>query len=105
MLRTGEQQRSNGQYLYTYKGKDGKNKFVYSWRLEPTDRQPEGKRSGKSLRELETEIENSLNEETAYHGGDVTVLALVESCSQRIREVTVQSIPSGGCAPCIPYGC
>ena len=78
MLRTGEQQRSNGQYLYTYKGKDGKNKFVYSWRLEPTDRQPEGKRSGKSLRELETEIENSLNEETAYHGGDVTVLALVE---------------------------
>ena len=78
MLRTGEQQRSNGQYLYIYKGKGGKNKFVYSWRLEPTDRQPEGKRSGKSLRELETEIENSLNEETAYHGGDVTVLALVE---------------------------
>ena len=78
VLRTGEQQRSNGQYLYTYKGKDGKNKFVYSWKLEPTDKQPEGKRSGKSLRELEKEIEKSLNEELAYHGGDVTVLELVE---------------------------
>ena len=78
ILRTGEQQRSNGQYLYTYKGKDGKNKFVYSWKLEPTDKQPEGKRSGKSLRELEKEIEKSLNEEVAYHGGDVTVLGLAE---------------------------
>ena len=78
ILRTGEQQRSNGQYLYTYKGKDGKNKFVYSWKLEPTDKQPEGKRSGKSLRELEKEIEKYLNEELAYHGGDVTVLELVE---------------------------
>ena len=78
VLRTGEQQRSNGQYLYTYKGRDGKNKFVYSWKLEPTDKQPEGKRSGKSLRELEKEIEKFLNEEVAYHGGDVTVLELVE---------------------------
>ncbi len=78
ILRTGEQQRSNGQYLYTYKGKDGKNKFVYSWKLEPTDKQPEGKRSGKSLRELEKEIEKSLNEEVAYQGGDVTVTELAE---------------------------
>lgn len=78
VLRTGEQQRSNGQYLYTYKGKDKKNHFVYSWKLEPTDKQPEGKRSGKSLRELEKEIEKSLNEEVAYHGGEVTVLELVE---------------------------
>ncbi len=78
ILRTGEQQRSNGQYLYTYKGKDKKNHFVYSWKLEPTDKLPEGKRSEKSLRELEKEIEKSLNEELAYHGGDITVLELVE---------------------------
>ena len=51
ILRTGEQQRSNGQYLYTYKGKDGKNKFVYSWKLEATDSTPQGKRDGLSLRE------------------------------------------------------
>lgn len=78
ILRTGEQQRNNGQYMYTYKGKDGKNKFVYSWKLETTDKLPEGKRSKKSLRELEQEIQKSLNEEVAYHGGDITVLELVE---------------------------
>ena len=78
ILRTGEQQRNNGQYMFTYRGKDGKNHYVYSWKLEPTDKLPEGKRSEKSLRELEKEIEKSLNEELAYQGGDVTVSELVE---------------------------
>ena len=41
----GEQQRSNGQYLYIYKGKGGKNKFVYSWRLEPLPLERVEKRS------------------------------------------------------------
>ncbi len=58
ILRTGEQQRSNGQYLYTYKGKDKKNHFVYSWKLEPTDKQPEGKRSGKSLGNWKKRLKN-----------------------------------------------
>ena len=52
--------------------------YVYSWKLEPTDKLPAGKRECRSLRELEKEIEKSLNEELAYHGGDVTVLELVE---------------------------
>ena len=77
ILRVGEQQRNNGQYMFTYRGKDGKNHYVYSWKLEPTDKLPEGKRSEKSLRELEKEIEKSLNEELAYQGGDVTVSELV----------------------------
>lgn len=78
ILRTGEQQRSNGQYMFTYKGKDKKNHFVYSWKLEPTDKLPAGARDCKSLREKEMEIQKSLNEEVAYHGGDVTVLELAE---------------------------
>ncbi len=85
ILRVGEQQRNNGQYMFTYRGKDGKNHYVYSWKLEPTDKLPEGKRSEKSLRELEKEIEKSLNEELAYHGGDVTVSELVQ------RYVSVKS--------------
>lgn len=78
ILRTGERQRSDGQYLYTYKGIDGKNHYLYSWKLEPTDKLPDGKRQCKSLRELEREVQISLNEEVAYQGGDVTVLELVE---------------------------
>ena len=78
ILRTGERQRSDGQYLYTYKGIDGKNHYLYSWKLEPTDKLPDGKRQCKSLRELEREVQISLNEEVAYHGGDITVLELVE---------------------------
>lgn len=78
ILRTGEQQRSDGQYLFTYKGRDGKNHYAYSWKLEPTDKMPAGKRECKSLREKEQEIQKSLNEEVAYRGGDVTVLELAE---------------------------
>ena len=78
VLRAGEQQRHNGQFMYAYHGRDGKMHYVYSWKLEPTDKLPEGKRACKSLRELEKEIEKSLNEELAYQGGDVTVLELVE---------------------------
>ncbi len=78
ILRTGEQQRSNGQFMYAYRGRDNKIHYVYSWKLEPTDKLPAGKRECKALRELEKEIEKSLNEEVAYHGGDVTVLGLAE---------------------------
>ena len=75
ILRTGEQQRSNGQYMFTYKGRDGKMHYKYSWKLEPTDKLPTGKKECKALRELEKEIEKSLNEEVAYQGGDVTVVS------------------------------
>ena len=78
ILRSGESQRKDGRYAYKYIDATGKPRFVYSWKLEPTDKQPEGKRSGKSLRELEKEIEKSLNEEVAYQGGDVTVTELAE---------------------------
>ena len=78
ILRTGEQQRQNGKFMYAYRGRDNKMHYVYSWKLEPTDKLPAGKRECKALRELEKEIEKSLNEEVAYHGGDVTVLGLAE---------------------------
>nr|WP_289768968.1 tyrosine-type recombinase/integrase [uncultured Acetatifactor sp.] len=78
ILRTGEQQRQDGKFMYAYRGRDNKMHYVYSWKLEPTDKLPAGKRECKALRELEQEIQKSLNEEVAYHGGDVTVLELVE---------------------------
>lgn len=52
ILRTGESIRANGKYQYKYI-ENGKPKFVYSWRLVPTDLQPIGKHPCLSLRELE----------------------------------------------------
>ncbi len=78
ILRTGEQQRKDGRYIFAYKGKDGKAKYIYSWKLEKTDKLKENQRPCKSLRELEKELQDALAAEVAYHGGDITVLELVE---------------------------
>ena len=49
ILRNGESQRADGKYAYVYTDSRRKQKFIYSWRLEPTD-----------------------------YGGDFTVLMLVQ---------------------------
>ncbi len=64
VLRDGETQRKTGEYMYRYYDISGKRKTVYSWKLVDTDKLPEGKRSEKSLRALETDISNSLLERT-----------------------------------------
>lgn len=78
LLRTGEQQRKDGRYIYGYKDSTGKMKYEYSWKLEPTDKLPTGVRDCVSLREKEKEIQKALAEKVAYHGGELTVLQLVE---------------------------
>jgi integrase len=55
ILRRGESVRANGQYQFKYHV-NGKPKFVYSWRLEPTDKLPKGKMPCLSLREMEKQI-------------------------------------------------
>lgn len=55
-LKENEFQRSDGQYMYRYYDSCGNMKYVYSWKLVPTDKTPSGKREGLSLREKEAEI-------------------------------------------------
>ena len=55
VLRNGESIRADGKYQFKYYV-GGKIKFVYSWRLEPTDPVPKGKRPGPFLREMEKQI-------------------------------------------------
>ena len=55
VLRRGESIRANGKYQFKYHI-GGKPHFVYSWRLEPTDPLPVGKKPCLSLRELEKQI-------------------------------------------------
>lgn len=84
VLRNGESQRSDGRYAYKYIDTDGKQQFVYSWKLEKTDKLPKGKRDDLSLREKEKQIQKDLEDAISTSGGNITVWALVEKyISQR----------------------
>ena len=44
ILRNGESQRKDGRYAFKYVDTNGQVQFVYSWKLEKTDKLPAGKR-------------------------------------------------------------
>lgn len=88
ILRNGEQQRQDNKYMYTYiEPVTGKRKFVYSWKLEKTDKTPAGKKNDLSLREKEKLIEDKLRQEISYSAGEITVLELVERYIDTKRNV------------------
>ena len=60
VLRPGESVRADGKYQYKYHI-DGKPHFIYSWKLEPTDKLPKGKKPCLSLRELEKQVNTDLD--------------------------------------------
>ena len=78
ILRTGESQRPDGRYTYKYMDAAGKPKFVYSWKLEPGDRLPKGKKNSLSLREKAKQIKRDLEDGINPRGGEITVSELVE---------------------------
>lgn len=77
ILRTGESQRPDGRYAYKYIDASGKAQFTYSWRLEPGDRLPQGKRDGPALREKEKQVKRDLEDGINPRGGEMTVTELV----------------------------
>ena len=77
VLRRGESIRADGKYQFKYYV-NGKPKFVYSWRLEPTDKLPQGKKPCLSLRELEKQIGYDLDSQMDPSRKNMTVMELVE---------------------------
>lgn len=77
ILHTGESIRANGKYQYKYMV-DGKLKFLYSWRLVPTDPQPVGKQPCLSLRELEKMVGKDLESRLDPMGKKITVNELID---------------------------
>jgi len=67
----------NGEYQHKYYDCAGKERYLYSWRLDKNDRMPEGKKYGPSLREQEKELQTMLSGHIALNGGNLTVLELV----------------------------
>lgn len=78
ILRNGESQRKDGRYAFKYVDANGQVQFVYSWKLEMTDKTPAGKRDDISLREKEKMILRDINDGIVPNGGEMTVLQLVE---------------------------
>lgn len=78
VLRNGESQRKDGRYVYVYVDGNGNQKFLYSWKLENTDRVPRGKRDCVSLRDKIKVLNKNLDDGITPDGGNLTVLRLVE---------------------------
>lgn len=78
LLHNGEIQQKNGRYRFKYYDITGKDRYLYSWRLDRNDKTPEGKTAGPSLRELEKQLQADQFLHIAVNGGNMTVLELVE---------------------------
>lgn len=76
VLHNGEIQKADGRYRYKYT-LNGKEMYLYSWRLVESDPMPIGKRHGPSLRELEKQVNNDLELGLVPFGGGLTVYDLV----------------------------
>lgn len=91
ILQTNESQRKDGRYAYKYTGKDGKPKFIYSWRLNPTDPLPKGKNPCKPLREMKKDIQRDLMDGIDPSGAKMTVCELYQKhigLKSNVREST-----------------
>lgn len=91
VLRRGESIRADGKYQFKYHV-NGTPHFVYSWRLEPTDKLPAGKKPCLSLRELEKQIGYDLESLSDPTGKNMTVEELVErylSTKTRVKPNTL----------------
>lgn len=64
--------RADGKYQFKYHIA-GKPHFVYSWKLEPTDKLPAGKKPCLSLRELEKQIGYDLESQLDPMKRNITV--------------------------------
>ncbi|MEI3509451.1 MAG: site-specific integrase [Anaerostipes sp.] len=75
-MKSGESQRPDGRYAYKYTDTFGEQKFVYSWKLVPTDKIPAGKWADISLREKIKQIQKDLDDGIGTIGKKMTVCQL-----------------------------
>lgn len=66
------------RYEYHYKDALGRSRVISSYTLLPTDQMPKGKRTGKSLREKEIELNMQLDYGLDVDGSKLTLLEVVD---------------------------
>ncbi len=89
VLRRGESQNPSGKYLFKWQ-ENGKPRVVTSWRLEPTDKQPQGTKPTPSLREMEKKIGRDLDALLDPSRKSMTV----KECVERYLETKVGVKPN-----------
>lgn len=89
VLRRGESQSPSGKYLYKWQ-ENGKPRVVTSWRLESTDKQPQGTKPTLSLREMEKKIGRDLDSLLDPSRRSLTV----KECVERYLETKVGVKPN-----------
>lgn len=62
ILKDGETVMPDGRYRYQYIDSTGKRKSIYSWKLVPTDKLPNGKRPDLSLREKIKQVQKDVSD-------------------------------------------
>ena len=62
ILKDNESVMPDGRYRYQYVDSFGKRKAIYSWKLVPTDKIPDGKRPDLSLREKIKQVQKDVND-------------------------------------------
>lgn len=77
ILREGESQNKDGRYRYTYY-ENGKQKSLYSWKLEKSDKLPTGKKDCVALRVQIESVQKKQILYGKYSESSYTVLDLVE---------------------------
>ena len=87
-LHTGESMRKDGRYVYKYVDNNGKTRFVYSWRLTPTDKVPKGKRDCEPLRDIEKRIRRELDDGIDASGKKMNVCELYTKYTRTRGNVT-----------------
>lgn len=93
VLERGESQRPDGLYVFSYIDHFGKQKHVYSWRLNECDLTPAGKREKPALRTLETRIKRDLEDDIARQ--NMTVIELVKDYIFTRRSYVRQATETG----------
>ena len=86
ILRNGESQCKDGRYRFTFY-ENGKQKCFYSWRLERTDRLPQGKAECEALRDMVADYNKRCELGLNYSASKITVYELVDTYTRQRRNV------------------
>lgn len=62
ILKDGENVMPDGRYRYQYMDSFGKRRAIYSWKLVPTDKLPDGKKPDLSLREKIKQVQKDVSD-------------------------------------------
>lgn len=86
-LQKGERQLKSGRYEYRYTDTTGKQRSVYSWKLTASDPIPSGKKDELSLRELEQDIREAIENHTDIHRANRVTFGEMFERMNSLREV------------------